>query len=85
MPKGREREAHRRRAEKQKARQRAGGGDILEAIRGGSPAHHKALLNFIKGMVVHAHVPWTCCHHLHYKIEFLMQQKFLPSAFGLFV
>ena len=87
--KGKERQPSKRQAERQKAKQRAragqgGGGGLLEAIRGGSPAHHKAPLHFVKGMVIHAHVSRPCCHHLHITTKILMQQQQpLQSAFGI--
>ena len=39
-------------------------GSLLEAVCRRGPAHHKALLADIKGLVVHAHVSWTCCYYL---------------------
>ena len=73
-----------RRQSKGQERGRGGGGGLLEAIRGGSPANHKAPLHFVKGMVIHAHVSRPCCHHLHITTKILMQQQQpLQSAFGI--
>ena len=85
---GRERHPSKRQAEGQKAKQEAkvgrGGEALLEAIRGGSPAHHKAPLHFVKGVVIHAHVSRACCHYLHNTTKILMQQQQpLQSAFSI--
>ena len=80
--KGQEQADKQRQTEGHKAKQKARGRGILEATRGGGPAHHKALLHFVKGLVIHAHVSRASCHHLHNKTV-LMHQQSLLSACGL--
>ena len=53
-------------AESQHRQKGFSAGDPPEAIRGGGPAHHKALLHRVKRVVVHAHVSRPGCHHLHH-------------------